>query len=93
MAHLPGRLCTLRREKMADGEIVVPDYDDSAQDAGALSLDDLASMQAKPAGGLADKIPLSRTHALGLYVVSLRLLPFAFAARRRPTRAVLQAWP
>ena len=56
---------------MADGEIVVPDYDDSAQDAGALSLDDLASMQAKPAGGLADKIPLSRKHALGLYVVCL----------------------
>lgn len=49
-------------------EIVVPDYTDSAQDdGGALSLDDLASMQAKPAGpGLCDKIPLSRTHALGL---------------------------
>ena len=50
-------------------EIVVPDYEDSQQvdDGGALSLDDLSEMEVKPRGaGVCDRIPLERTHALGL---------------------------
>ena len=49
-------------------EIVVPDYEDSETVGdGALSLEDLAEIQAKPrAAGVCDRIPLERTHALGL---------------------------
>lgn len=56
-----------QRDVMAE-DIVVPDYEDSTQaDDGALSMDDLEMMQAKPPSlTVCDKVPLSRTHALGL---------------------------